>query len=1359
MLSGFGTSQILTSGIPYQQRVRFRFNFARDFENCVNGPMSVTFNMGGDNLCVEPVTNVTRTGVITYNNYCALCNPCVFNPFTVNATATNETCEGNDGSVSVSTFVPTTNGQPNGQPLYQNFTYEWSDASGNAVGNTLSVAGLAAGTYTVTVTSDVNRTATSTQSCSVTATVVVNQSTNTLNLQATATDNCAGGAIGTVSVSETSGFTGTLSYAWSNGATSQNISGLADGTYSVTVSSNGGCTASANAVVGNGNTLQANLSVSYNYFSCDALAEITISGGSYASYAWSNGSTSPVLHVSSDGLYSVTVTNAAGCMASAITTINIGANAPTNTVVVGNTGGSVALSNLIGGVLPSGVLINSNIILYGQMKVDADYEFSACNIQMGPGAEIVIQSSVKLRIMGCTVKSVGNGNCYLHRGIHALPSSELEMMSNSVSDAQYAVHLEGKVAFNCSYTVFDRNFVAVYSPVSATLHSVGPPFTANTITCTAPILAPYPGMVNAVNQPSAFGTQSVSGARWAWAGMHLNNMAYWQIDGNSISRLANGVLLYKSDAALIGNEFKDIPAYSPGLDYLLVYNESMPTDSLKNGNAVYARGTASTLIIEGFGSEVSSTPAFERCRKAVKVDGGYSVGISNCYARGVVSGFLVRNCVGKTIYVVNNRLEVSKTAAWPTGGGTGPHGLYYGTDIAKVGIQLSFNRLSLLDDWDTTRQSCVGNVVTVDGENISGIGIPAVTYTGTGIQVSDSRNNRKPALLVESNKIHLRNAHTGINLVGVGGKHITHNTSISGNRIWCEDRIPAPHNSNANRNGIVISDCNGMYIEDNTISREFITVPNTVPIVNTSQFEPRGISVLSTYTGNAQENTFACNRSYLMGTGFYFAGNCSNTNFTTNDIGINAGEYVEKYDGSFVTMSAARPNYVGIFLPSGTATMGDQTPNKGNRWFGNYTGASNNYAARNVTPGTNAVYYNANKVQIKQWGDPTFQAPQTSNLVSPSVWFELDPFSQGSFCNTFQELVLDNDEGGSLLALNTFEASVVEETYSPSEFAATGIWQAHQSVYAKIDDAVKVNEDTIAYGTPEYIFYDSLKYTTVAEFKQVEDFKKLNTENIESLEAEVSSLEYSKAELIMNLRDADASLKTMQNDTGLSSAALQMLMAQKQSLMNQMLTLQQNLLSKSVALQEARSSVAEEGSVVNTQIAANACYKEYKRDVNIHYLSTLAKGKAAMTVQQYNKLKEIAEKCFLEAGEAVFEARAMLSLYEVRDYSDYDICTEAGYAMKQDEAQDTMPGKRTRGYLIYPVPAKDFITLRIVGKSGEVVEIEIADALGRLWLLQKIGNTDGSVQINVGMLPNGSYICRVKEAGVGVYSQKISVVR
>lgn len=131
------------------------------------------------------------------------------------------------------------------------------------------------------------------------------------------TQSACGGATGTATVSVTGG-PGPFTYMWSNGQTTSTANGLAAGNYTVTATDGSGCGVVGSVSVSNPNAPSIN-SVTPTAALCNGgtgsvTANVT-GGTSPYTYAWSNGGSGSTITVPA-GTYSVTVTDAAGCVVS-----------------------------------------------------------------------------------------------------------------------------------------------------------------------------------------------------------------------------------------------------------------------------------------------------------------------------------------------------------------------------------------------------------------------------------------------------------------------------------------------------------------------------------------------------------------------------------------------------------------------------------------------------------------------------------------------------------------------------------------------------------------------------------------------------------------------------------------------------------------------------------------------------------------------------------------------------------------------------------------------------------------------------------------------------------------------------------
>jgi gliding motility-associated-like protein len=228
------------------------------------------------------------------------------------------------------------------------YSYSWSGGAGN----TSSVSGLAAGTYTVTVTDA--------SGCTTTVSAVVTQPTPVVPVASSLPATCNGAANGSASV-QVSGGTPGYTYSWSGGGgASSSASGLSAGSYAVTVTDNSGCTAVVNVTISQPSPIVlTTTTVPALCGSSNGSATVNASGGNPGyQYTWTpgGGNGTSVSNLAS-GSYTVTVTDANGCTQTAVAAVS-NSGAPTASAAVqsvvscyGGSNGS-AIVTATGGAAP-----------------------------------------------------------------------------------------------------------------------------------------------------------------------------------------------------------------------------------------------------------------------------------------------------------------------------------------------------------------------------------------------------------------------------------------------------------------------------------------------------------------------------------------------------------------------------------------------------------------------------------------------------------------------------------------------------------------------------------------------------------------------------------------------------------------------------------------------------------------------------------------------------------------------------------------------------------------------------------------------------------------------------------------------
>jgi len=170
---------------------------------------------------------------------------------------------------------------------------------------------LAAGNYTVTITDAIG--------CTRTVGSTVYQP-EVLDVNGVITNvRCNGAATGEINVTPVGG-TSPYTYAWSNSVITEDLSGRTAGTYSVTVTDTKGCTDTYSGTITQPTLLTASATPTPVpcYGESDGAVNLTALGGTIPySYTWSNGAMTEDISALPAGTYTVTVTDANQCTATA----------------------------------------------------------------------------------------------------------------------------------------------------------------------------------------------------------------------------------------------------------------------------------------------------------------------------------------------------------------------------------------------------------------------------------------------------------------------------------------------------------------------------------------------------------------------------------------------------------------------------------------------------------------------------------------------------------------------------------------------------------------------------------------------------------------------------------------------------------------------------------------------------------------------------------------------------------------------------------------------------------------------------------------------------------------------------------
>lgn len=181
------------------------------------------------------------------------------------------------------------------------YTFTWSDNGSGMVRSQL-----AAGTYSVVVRDASGEEVVLQETISQPEKITVSGAVNAAS--------CNGASDGSIDIS-VSGGAGPYKFKWNNGLETEDIGSLTSGPYTVTVTDQANCTSTASFVVTNASSITATgIQNKPDCNDTNGSIDLSVSGGTQPySFLWSNGITDEDVTNIGAGLYSVTITDAAGC--------------------------------------------------------------------------------------------------------------------------------------------------------------------------------------------------------------------------------------------------------------------------------------------------------------------------------------------------------------------------------------------------------------------------------------------------------------------------------------------------------------------------------------------------------------------------------------------------------------------------------------------------------------------------------------------------------------------------------------------------------------------------------------------------------------------------------------------------------------------------------------------------------------------------------------------------------------------------------------------------------------------------------------------------------------------------------------
>jgi hypothetical protein len=466
--------------------------------------------------------------------------------------------------------------------------------------------------------------------------------------------------------------------------------------------------------------------------------------------------------------------------------------------------------------------------------------------------------------------------------------------------------------------------------------------------------------------------------------------------------------------------------------------------------------------------------------------------------------------------------------------------------------------------------------------------------------------------------------------------------------------------------GITIINSSGMEINCNSIDGNAdFSYPS-----NPNYKGGRGITLLSAFNNN-----IACNQVTESHTGINVFGMSDMDDMFS---GNNMGE-------CFYGLAMGVEN-------GGDAFVGGQN-HQGNLWTGAYLLATGAWGARHWSPSQSVVLASQFKVDAE---DPnTFP---TWNAVGAGQWF-IDPpgGSPGTYnCTTestcpngigWHGLVVNpDDELSKRIATDSVPATTNNEVFN---------WTGSRHLYKRLTAYPQaMTSDTLMQA-----FYSDKSSNSVGEFFQIDTA----LQNVFRPTGSLTSSIKTTNNIIRQNLDQIILLDSLLFSGPDHNDSLTYI-EQRDSLINDMViqdTTRSSLVSQLSAQRTTQMAAIESD---NAAISGTEIYIVNQRRVNDIFLETMPTTDYALDSTQIAMLESIAWQCPWAGGDAVFQARGMLSIVRDTIYNDSLLCLNQQFRLAEESII-------VDGVHVFPNPASDIVTIEI--RNGISGDLNIYNALGQ----------------------------------------------
>jgi hypothetical protein len=399
----------------------------------------------------------------------------------------------------------------------------------------------------------------------------------------------------------------------------------------------------------------------------------------------------------------------------------------------------------------------------------------------------------------------------------------------------------------------------------------------------------------------------------------------------------------------------------------------------------------------------------------------------------------------------------------------------------------------------------------------------------------------------------------------------------------------------------------------------------------------------------------------------------------------------------------------------------------GNRWTNEYDTQNDEIGARNTSDDFNKVENSKYYVDITPSGT---HGQYGTSVESQHDWFviweEPVPTIQ---CGDSEFLTCIDGPGANHTLFvrppDSLAWRIAVDSFASPNYGAGAVWTAQRQLYRRL---MRSPEFVTAQSEWEG-FMDAHENGSVGIFEDIRAgwYAAHQPDSIRLVWiSQLTEVKDSLSEVIINLHEAigDAS-------THLEIDSLQGLLAGPYSTLT---AITESLMHHYDTLRIVRDQYLERLQYQNGQAPDTAVWEFAQKSVNELMIHAVLNGYESLDSMQRVRLQEIAEECPMELGEAVFQARGLLMLWDPALHWDDD--TRCSMAQPRTAEAAWQVGQLT----VFPNPVRTSMYVHLIGGEEGIWTIQLINPVGQQVAVWE--RPAGLQGIELPMLPAGIYTLR-----------------